>query len=192
MSPHVYKHHPWTHDRKKTQAVRVADQAPAGFNGHVALRLTALVGTMPAAYSFAALALLALPGILGFTLFPSRTLLIVAWISQTFIQLVMLAVLQLGQNLQAAGADKRAEATYLDAESVLHEVMLTQDHLIAQDELIRGTQTAILAAIATGQAGLGPALKAHIGGVLAAHQETLVSSLVNAMPPAEPPQKGKR
>jgi hypothetical protein len=102
---------------------------------------------MPAAYSFAALALLALPGILGFTLFPSRTLLIVAWISQTFIQLVMLAVLQLGQNLQAAGADKRAEATYLDAESVLHEVMLTQDHLIAQDELIRGTQKAILAAV---------------------------------------------
>ena len=136
-----------------SRAVRVADQAPGGFNGKVALRLTALVGTMQAAYLFGILALIALPGVLGLSLLPDRSLLIVAWVSQTFIQLVMLAVLQLGQNLQAAGADKRAEATYLDAEAVLHEILSAQDHLLAQDELIKGTQSAILAAISDLRSG---------------------------------------
>jgi len=76
---------------------------------------------------------LALPAVLGFSLLPARTLLIVAWISQTFIQLVMLAVLQLGQNISGAAADKRAQATYLDAESILHECLELQRHLQVQD-----------------------------------------------------------
>jgi hypothetical protein len=41
-----------------------------------------------------------------------------------------------GQNVQAAAADKRAEATFHDASATLHEVAHIQGHLAAQDELL--------------------------------------------------------
>lgn len=134
----LYEHakHSHVEHRKKTGPVKVAAGAGENFNGRIALRLCALVGTMQVAYLFALLALTALPSVLGYGLFPPRTLLIVAWISQTFIQLVMLAVLQLGQNLQARGADARAEQTYLDAEAILHECVELQQHLMKQDEVL--------------------------------------------------------
>ena len=74
---------------------------------------------MGAAYLFALLALLALPAVLGYTWFPSRTLLIVAWISQTLIQLVMLAILQLGQNLRPGRPTPAPQQTFDDAEAIL-------------------------------------------------------------------------
>jgi hypothetical protein len=133
VSLFIHVPHPHIAARKAAAPVTVAAQAGGGLNARIALRLTAMVGTMPAAYLFTVLALFALPAVLGFSLLPARTLLIVAWISQTFIQLVMLAVLQLGQNIAGTAADKRAEATYLDAESILHECLELQRHLQAQD-----------------------------------------------------------
>jgi hypothetical protein len=128
-----YRRHPHVEARKAAGPPKVADQHSGGINGKIALRLCAVVGTMQAAYAFAVLALLALPGVLGFNWFPSRTLLIVAWISQTFVQLVMLAVLQLGQNLLGVAADARAEATYKDAEAILTDCLQLQQHLEVQD-----------------------------------------------------------
>jgi Putative manganese efflux pump len=49
--------------------------------------------------------------------------LLVSWISQTFLQLVLLSVIIVGQNVLAAAADKRSEATYNDADAVLHEAV---------------------------------------------------------------------
>jgi hypothetical protein len=129
--------HPRVEERAQAGPVRVADQRRPGINGRLALRLCAMVGTMPAAYVFAALALIALPGVLGWQLLPARTLLIVGWVSQTLIQLVMLAILQLGANLQAAAADARAQATYLDAEAILAETRQIHEHLDAQDVVIQ-------------------------------------------------------
>ena len=189
MSPHVYTHHPWTHARKASGPVRVADQLPgSSFSNRLALKITASVGTMRCAYLFTAIALVSLPAAIA----SGSVIVIVSWVAQTFLQLVLLAVILVGQNVQGRAADKQALATYNDAEANLHEIFAAQAHLLAQDELIRDTQRETLAAIVTGQASLVPALKAHIDGVLGAHQETLVTSLVNAMPPAEPPQKGKR
>lgn len=133
-----YRHEPHPHlkARARRGPAKVADQHRPGISGRIALRLTAAVGTMRAAYLFACLALVALPAVLGYNWLPSRTLLIVGWVSQTFIQLVMLAVLQLGQNLQAAGADALAEATFRDAEAILHEVQEVQRHLAAQDAIL--------------------------------------------------------
>jgi hypothetical protein len=137
MSLYKYVPHPHIARRKQQGPVKVADQIDGVTpNGRIAVRLTALVGTMTAAYLFAGIALLALPSVLGYDWLPPRTLLIVAWISQTFIQLVMLAVLQIGQNLQAKGADARAQQTYLDAEAVLAEALKIQEHLAVQDELL--------------------------------------------------------
>ncbi len=61
-----------------------------------------------------------------------------AWIAQTFLQLVLLPIIIVGQNIQAKAADKRAEDTYKDAEAVLKEAEEIQKHLIAQDEAIAG------------------------------------------------------
>ncbi|MDA8285527.1 MAG: hypothetical protein M0Z42_20010, partial [Actinomycetota bacterium] len=62
---------------------------------------------------------------------------LVSWVSQTFLQLVLLSVIIVGQNVLAAAADKRAEATYTDADAVLHEVVKLQEHLLAQDEVLQ-------------------------------------------------------
>jgi len=57
------------------------------------------------AYAFAALALIALPQAIS-----GGTFALIQWISQTFIQLVMLSVIMVGQNLLGMASDKRAEA----------------------------------------------------------------------------------
>ena len=61
---------------------------------------------------------------------------LIAWIAQTFLQLVLLSIIIVGQKVAGAASDKRALATYKDAEAVLHEAMQIQQHLAAQDELL--------------------------------------------------------
>ncbi|MGE3076841.1 MAG: hypothetical protein AB7N24_07635 [Dehalococcoidia bacterium] len=102
-----------------------------GLNGRFGLSITKSVGTMWAAYLFAGLALISLPAALT----SGSSIIIVAWIAQTFLQLVLLPIIIVGQNLQAEAADKRAEATYRDAEAVLHECVQIQEHLSAQDKV---------------------------------------------------------
>ena len=84
---------------------------------------------MWAAYLFTLLALVSAP-----TAFQSGDkLIIVSWIAQTFLQLVLLPIIIVGQNVQAAAADGRSEATYEDAVAVLEEAKQIQQHLEAQD-----------------------------------------------------------
>ena len=46
---------------------------------------------------------------------------------------MLLPIIIVGQNIQAATSDKRAEDTYKDAEAVLHEALEIQKHLASQD-----------------------------------------------------------
>ena len=80
------------------------------------------------AYAFAALALVSLPG-------RARVgrAAIVSWIAQTFLQLVLLSIIIVGQQVQSAAADKRAQATYEDADAVLHTALEIQEHMQFQD-----------------------------------------------------------
>jgi len=105
--------------------------ARVGFNGRFALLLTTVVGTMWCAYAFAVLALIALPSALGGGLLP-----LVQWVSQTFIQLVMLSVIMVGQNILSRAADRRADMTYQDAEAIFHEAQQIQAHLEVQDRAL--------------------------------------------------------
>jgi uncharacterized membrane protein len=102
-----------------------------GVNGRIALALTAAVGTMWCAYAFAILALVVLPQAINGGLLP-----LVQWVSQTFIQLVMLSVIMVGQNILARAADKRSLMTYQDAGATFHEAEQIQAHLAAQDTAI--------------------------------------------------------
>ena len=57
----------------------------------------------------------------------------ITWTAQTFLQLVLLSIIIVGQNVQSAAADERAEATYQDADAVLHTALEIQAHMAAQD-----------------------------------------------------------
>ena len=96
------------------------------------MKVTTGVGTMWCAYAFAALALVSLPSAIT----SHSPVMLVSWISQTFLQLVLLSVIIVGQNVLAAAADKRSEATYDDADAVLHEAVIIQEHLLAQDKVL--------------------------------------------------------
>ena len=129
MSVH-YQHipHPRIAEHRREKAPTIADEH-VGPNGRIALWVTATVGTMWCAYIFAGLAFIALPSALG-----GGILAMIQWISQTFIQLVMLSVIMVGQNILGAAADKRSEATYKDAEATFAEAQSIQAHLQAQDD----------------------------------------------------------
>src|SRR3982074_2733566 len=101
------------------------------FNARFGLLITLVVGTMWTAYLFTLLALFALPDAIK-----QGTYFIVVWLSSSFLQLVLLPIIIVGQNIQAKAADKRAEDTFKDAEAVLKEAEMIQEHLVAQDEAI--------------------------------------------------------
>jgi len=103
---------------------RIAERAKAGphlrkdehvgFNGRIAILITNTVGTMWCAYAFAVLALISLPEAVK-----GGTGTLIAWIAQTFLQLVLLSVIMVGQKVSAAASDKQALQTYKDAEALL-------------------------------------------------------------------------
>jgi hypothetical protein len=129
----AFKHvpHPHIAKRKESGPPKTTDEH-VGFNGKIALALTTIVGTMWCAYVFAVLALFALPSALQ-----SGSLLnIIQWVSQTFIQLVMLSVIMVGQNILSRASDKRADMTYQDADATFHESEQIQAHLMDQDQAI--------------------------------------------------------
>lgn len=132
----THQPHPYVEARKARAPAKVADQLPAGtaikrFNSWLALKITSGVGTMWCAYAFAVLALISLPDAIR-TGRPA----IISWIAQTFLQLVLLSIIIVGQNILSAAADQRSEATYKDADAVLHEALQIQKHLDAQDAAI--------------------------------------------------------
>ncbi len=137
--PTLFTHepHPYIAERREAGPVKVEDQRRTDsawhrFNTKVGLTITLLVGTMLCGYIFAAIALVSLPSAIT----THNLTIIVAWISSNFLQLVLLPIIIVGQNIQAAAADKRSEATYKDADAVLHEALQIQKHLEAQDAAI--------------------------------------------------------
>ena len=122
--------HGWT---KLGQAVhaRSVDHMPthnayARFNKWLAIKVTTGVGSMTCAYIFSVVALVSLPAILSqfqafHSTFPSwlikaSLIALVSWIAQTYIQLVLLSVIIVGQNIQSAASDARATKTFEDTE----------------------------------------------------------------------------
>jgi hypothetical protein len=133
-----YVRHPRFDELKAHRPVRTEDlrninhQNPfVRLNARFGLKITLVVGTMWCAYAFTVLALFALPSAIK-----QGTYFVVVWLSSSFLQLVLLPIIIVGQNIQAAAADKRAEDTYKDAEAVLKEAEEIQKHLLAQDEAI--------------------------------------------------------
>ena len=108
-----HKPHPQIAARKEQGVATIAREL-SGFNGRFAVLITNMVGTMWCAYAFAALALISLPEALR-----AGTAALIAWIAQTFLQLVLLSIIMVGQKVAAAASDKQAFQTYKDAEALL-------------------------------------------------------------------------
>ena len=143
-----YVPHPHIDERKAKGPPKVLDAVASihgdnlvgRLNARVGLRITVIVGTMWAAYVFAIIALISLPANIH------STQLLILWISSSFLQLVLLPVIIVGQNIQARAADARSEATYKDAAAVLEEAKQIQAHLLAQDDAISKILTGMAAA----------------------------------------------
>lgn len=134
--PKIYQHvpHPHVAARRAAGPVKTVDQRRIDhpnpfirFNARLGLAITIVVGTMWCAYVFAGIALISLKDNLG------STQALILWISSSFLQLVLLPIIIVGQNIQAKAADKRSEDTYNDADAILHEALQIQQHLEAQD-----------------------------------------------------------
>ena len=133
-----YVRHPRAAELRQSRPVKTNDVRRVNhrnplvrFNARFGLKVTLVVGTMWAAYVFTILALFALPSAIS-----QGTYYVIVWLSSSFLQLVLLPIIIVGQNIQAAAADKRAEDTYKDAEAVLKEAEEIQKHLLAQDQAI--------------------------------------------------------
>lgn len=96
------------------RGLRADVQRADGFNAKIAVFLTNLVGSMWCAYVFALIAFIGLPAALR----PGGEG-IIAWIAQTFLQLVLLSVIMVGQNVQSVASDLRSQHTYDDAVLIL-------------------------------------------------------------------------
>jgi hypothetical protein len=144
----AYRHvpHPWHKQRQEQGPATTGAVRGTGLNDRIGLAITNRVGTMVCAYIFAVLALLSLPSVLSAFgpfnhTFPAwmvkvSIIALVAWVAQTFLQLVLLPIIIVGQNLQSKASDARAEQTFKDAEAVLAEALEIQKHLASQDEIL--------------------------------------------------------
>ena len=110
------------------------------FNQRLAVTITSRVGTMWTAYLFAGLALISLPAALS----SGDVIVIIAWIAQTFLQLVLLPIIIVGQNVIQSANDARAEAD--------HETLTAVHRLSVEIHQINETQTKILHALERGDA----------------------------------------
>jgi hypothetical protein len=94
--------------------LRAAIKEVQGFNAKLAVLITRAVGTMVCAYVFAAIALISLPDAIK-----AGRPAIISWIAQTFLQLVLLSIIMVGQSVQAATSDARGAKEFADTEVIM-------------------------------------------------------------------------
>ncbi len=91
----------------------------------VALFITAIVGTMWCAIVFTIIACISLPQAIH-----GGTATTISWIAQTFLQLVLLSIIMVGQNLQSRHSELRADADYktnVESEKKIEDIIKRLD-----------------------------------------------------------------
>ena len=102
-------------------------------NEKLAVWSVKVVATMACAYVFAIIALVALPQAIhdsfatGFAPLP-----LVTWLSQSFLQLVLLSVIMVGQDIQGRAVARRADEQYDAVMETLKDIRL----IVAQEDKI--------------------------------------------------------
>lgn len=119
------------------------------FNRRIAEKITAFVSTMWCAYLFAGLTLISLPAAIK----TGNVVVIVGWIAQTFLQLVLLSIIMVGQKSSASSVETMIKETHAAS---LAEFELAKDaRVIANEELaaIRSLSAEIHASLITKNKG---------------------------------------
>jgi hypothetical protein len=184
MHPHQYTsklfhHEPHPHIPQKVTIAK-AEQALTGFNMKIAVAITKGLGTMVCAYIFAILAIIGFP---GFGATPTQY---VQWLSQTFIQLVALSVLAVGQQVLSKHGELMADEQFNTTMSTYHDIEQIMQHLSAQDaELLR--QAKMLIHLLEKNGISLQQVEAEVGNSshLEAYTEKLSSNTSATSPPAE-------
>jgi hypothetical protein len=112
------------------------------FNYALAVRITKAVGTMWAAYLFVLISLISFPQALNAFLH-GDTFVGISWLSQSFLQLVLLPIIIVGQNVISTAQDARAEADHLTL-TTLHDMNVRQLTMLEQQKKILEQQSQIL------------------------------------------------
>ena len=123
----------------RKQFLRPLERRENRFNEWLAIHITKIVGTMWCAYAFALLALISLPAAIR-----GGTATLISWIAQTFLQLVLLSIIMVGQNIAAKKSDRQLDQTYRDSEELLkisaamHELLEKNTELTSEiHEVVR-------------------------------------------------------
>jgi hypothetical protein len=119
------------------------DSVMGRINTRLAVGITKVVGSMWCAYVFGLLALVSFPAAMR----SHDPIVIVAWTAQTFLQLVLLPIIIVGQNVQAASSDARAEAD--------HQTLLAIHTLTVEVDEIAHQQTQMLKILEGRNSGQG-------------------------------------
>jgi hypothetical protein len=106
--------------------------AIGGFNTWLAVLITKSVGTMWAAYVFTVIAVGGAVAVITNNAFWTAVSVL---ISQTFLQLVLLPIIIVGQNVISASQDARAEADHLTL-TTLHAINVQQLKMLEQQRVI--------------------------------------------------------
>jgi hypothetical protein len=103
--------------------------AIGSLNQKIAEKITAGVATMWAAYLFAGIALISLPSALR----SKDVIIIVAWVAQTFLQLVLLSIIMVGQKVQSSSVEQKITETH--TASIGEFELAKEARAIADEEL---------------------------------------------------------
>ena len=100
------------------------------FNKHFAEKITEAVSTMWCAFLFALLALISLPSAIR----SHDLVVIISWVSQTFLQLVLLSIIMVGQSASSKAVAQKINETH---EASLNEFEVAKEaRNLANQELL--------------------------------------------------------
>lgn len=126
------------HARPVPINVNDTHQQRLGLLDKTGMFITRIVGTMIAAILFTVLAVISLPAALA----THDKIVIVSWVAQTFLQLVLLPIILVGQNIQGKHTEtmadeefKTTQTTYKDLEHLILINKKQLDLLVKLDSL---------------------------------------------------------
>ena len=145
--------HRWDHLPHSTAAQK--------FNRAVAVKVTGAVGSMTCAYIFCVIALIGLPTAIQQTLAGGlHPLPLFQWVAQTFLQLVLLSIILVGQNVAGEASDERSARTLADADAIKELVTVSADRLDCSTE---GGLAEVLAAVGEAREDFARTIQAITG-----------------------------
>ena len=122
--------------RREIRTKVIGDSPVDRFNTMLAVTVTSGVGTMWAAYVFVLISPVSFPQALRAFL-GGDTVVGISWLSQSFLQLVLLPIILVGQRVIAAGQDARAETDH-ETLTALHTINVQQLEILERLARLEG------------------------------------------------------